>query len=150
MKWSKDNSIVLSKACIWLFAAAEVVCGVTMPLVGDGIVRRRGMPAVSGRLYFVSSLYLLMVPATIALYYLYRLLSNISKEEVFVRQNVVFLRRISWACVLAAVISLVFTVGYQPFLMLAAAAGFMALILRVVKNVFAEAVALKEENDFTI
>lgn len=150
MKWSKDNSIVLSKACIWLFAVAEVVSGVTMPLVVDGIVRRRGMAALSGRLYFMSSLYLLMVPATIALYYLYRLLSNISKEDVFIRQNVMFLRRISWACVLAAAISLAFTVGYHPFIVLAAAASFMALILRVVKNVFAEAVAIKEENDFTI
>ena len=28
--------------------------------------------------------------------------------------------------------------------------GFMSLILRVIKNVFAEALALKEENDYTI
>jgi len=37
-----------------------------------------------------------------------------------------------------------------PFLLLAAGSGFMGLILRVVKNVFAEAIFIKEENDFTI
>ena len=35
-------------------------------------------------------------------------------------------------------------------LLVSAAAAFMCLILRVIKNVFQEALALKEENDFTI
>ena len=36
------------------------------------------------------------------------------------------------------------------FLLVAAAAAFVGLILRVVKNVFEQAVTLKDENDFTI
>ena len=39
---------------------------------------------------------------------------------------------------------------YMPFLIVSAAAAFVGLILRVVKNVFAEAVRLKDENDYTI
>ena len=38
----------------------------------------------------------------------------------------------------------------MPFLIVSAAAAFVGLILRVVKNVFAEAVRLKDENDYTI
>ena len=39
---------------------------------------------------------------------------------------------------------------YIPFFFVAIAAGFVGLIVRVIKNVFAEAIALKDENDFTI
>ena len=35
-------------------------------------------------------------------------------------------------------------------LLVSAAADFMGLILRVIKNVFQQAMALKEENDYTI
>ena len=39
---------------------------------------------------------------------------------------------------------------YPPFGVIAFAAVFVGMIVRVVKNVMAEAVALKEEADFTI
>ena len=39
---------------------------------------------------------------------------------------------------------------YMPFLLLSAAAAFVGLMLRVVKNAFAEAVNIKNENDYTI
>ena len=39
---------------------------------------------------------------------------------------------------------------YLPFAFLAVAAGFMALIVRVLKNAFEQAVHMKDELDFTI
>ena len=39
---------------------------------------------------------------------------------------------------------------YWPFAVLAAAAGFMALLVRVLKNAFAQAVRMKNELDYTI
>ena len=39
---------------------------------------------------------------------------------------------------------------YFPFWLLCGAAMFMALILRVIKNVFAQAEEIKRENDYTI
>lgn len=150
MKWSRDQSIVLSKICVLVFAAAELICAAGLPLIADGIIRRRGWELFPDGVYFFCTVYLLMIPASIALAYLYRLLGNISREEVFVDGNVSCLRRISWACYLAAGICAVSGFFYLPFWMLAAAAGFMGLILRIVKNIFAEAVNLKQENDFTI
>ena len=150
MRWSRDNSIVLSKVFIWIFAAFEILCAVILPTMVGGIARRRGMDVAIGKQYFMTSFYALMVPASAGLWYLYRLLLNIGREEVFVESNVRCLRRISWVCYLAALISLLSTFYYLPFGVLAAAAGFMGLVLRVVKNVFAEAVNLKQENDFTI
>lgn len=150
MTWSRDNSIALSKICILAFSAAGILCAIGLPFVVEGIVRRRGWETEVLRNCFLLSAYSLMVPALIALSYLYRLLQNISRENVFVKENVSYLRKISWACYLAAIIGVLSFSYYLPFGVLAAGAGFMGLILRIVKNVFAEAVYLKEENDFTI
>ena len=38
----------------------------------------------------------------------------------------------------------------MPLFMLAAAAAFMALIVRIVKNVFQQAIAMKSELDLTV
>lgn len=149
MKWSRDNSIILSKVCIVAFVGVSILCAACLPNVLDGIVRRRGWD-MTERSYFLASFYSLLVPAAIALGCLYRLLMNIGRDEVFVDANVKCLRRISWACYLAAAICLASVFYYPPFVMPAAAAGFMGLILRVVKNVFAEAVSIKQEHDFTI
>ena len=50
----------------------------------------------------------------------------------------------------AGLIFLVSSFYYLPFFALCAAAVFMALILRVIKNVFAQAEEIKKENDYTI
>ena len=150
MKWSKDNSILLSKICVWVFAAAAVLCAALLPTILDGIVLRRGMELQIGRACAMASFYSLLLPTAAALWSLYRLLRNISREQVFVEDNVRCLRVLSWACYLAASICILSSVYYIPFQFLAALAGFMGLILRVVKNVFAEAVLLKQENDYTI
>jgi len=140
----------LSKTCIGVFLLLIIVIAAGLPAVIDGIVSRRHLDILTGKLFFLFSFYSLMLPAVTALVCLYRLLLNISKEEIFVKSNVRYLRWISWACYLAALISLISACYYLPFLLLAAGSGFMGLILRVVKNVFAEAIFIKEENDFTI
>lgn len=66
------------------------------------------------------------------------------------RENVSILRLLSWCCIAAGLVCLFSALYYMPFLIVSAAAAFVGLILRVVKNVFAEAVRLKDENDYTI
>ncbi|WP_044975290.1 DUF2975 domain-containing protein [Ruminococcus sp. HUN007] len=86
------------------------------------------------------------------LVFLFFLLNNISKKKVFVRENVRNLRFISWCCfAVTAILAAWGIVTFLEIIFLAAfITGFIGLILRVVKNVFEEAVALKEENDFTV
>ena len=81
---------------------------------------------------------------------LHRLLRNISEEEVFIQENVRSLRIMSWCLIAAALVYLVGSLFDWYLVVFAAAAAFVGLILRVVKNVFAQAVELKNENDFTI
>lgn len=86
----------------------------------------------------------------VTLYSLIRLLRNIKNDVIFIRANVKYLRRISWCCVAVSLITLVAGVLYIPYLFICIAAGFIGLMLRVVKNVMENAVELKEENELTI
>ena len=53
-------------------------------------------------------------------------------------------------CAGAAVVCLAAAYIYLPFAFLGVAAAFMALIVRVLKNAFAQAVHMKDELDYTI
>ena len=79
-----------------------------------------------------------------------KLLFNIRNGEVFTHNNVRALRILSYCCFFISVVTLIFS--YFRFLscIITFAAAFIALILRVLKNCFEEAVRLKEENDYTI
>lgn len=89
-------------------------------------------------------------PAYIALFSLDRLLGAIKSEKVFTPDNVRYLRIIAWCCFAAAFILLLGTTISIVFSILAILAAFFGIVLRVVKNLFAAAVALKDENDYTI
>lgn len=84
------------------------------------------------------------------LYCLIKLLFNIKKQEIFISRNVSYLRMISWCCFAVALITLIGGFFYIPFLLIAVAAAFVGLMLRVVKNVMQNAVEIKEENELTI
>lgn len=90
------------------------------------------------------------VPAAILLFSLYRLLHRIELGQVFIAINVEYLRRISWSCFSGAIICFASTTYYFPWVFVAIAAAFMGLIVRVIKNVIAQAVELKNESELTI
>lgn len=79
-----------------------------------------------------------------------RLLRRILRGEVFVSANVAALRLISYMLCAATVIFLVAGFFYGAFFVLAAAAAFVVTVVRTVKNCFAAAVLLKDENELTI
>ena len=60
------------------------------------------------------------------------------------------LRAVSWCCAAVAAVCLLSAGYYLPFLVAAMAAAFMALIVRIVKNVFQQAVRMKDELDYTV
>ncbi len=150
MEWNKDKSVKLSKICVYIFRVLMVVIAAFAPKIFNALIRLRGYYLKGTLPYFLTSTYTACVPATIALLGLNRLLCNIEKGDVFIEENVAIMRKLSWRCITAGVIALISTAYYMPFLIIAAAAGFVGLILRVVKNVFARAVELQEYNDYTI
>lgn len=95
-------------------------------------------------------LYAVLLPAFTADVSLYLLLRNVESGLVFTAQSVLYLRILSWCCVLAGVLFFVLGFYYLTSFLLSFASIFMAAVLRVVKNVIEEAAEIKAENDFTI
>ena len=113
------------------------------------MVTAHGLPPRSGPLLLGMG-YACAALALVMLCSLYQFLHRIEAGEVFVSTNVAALRCISWCCAGAAGFCLLAAGIYLPFLFLAVAAGFMALIVRVLKNAFAQAVRMKDELDYTV
>lgn len=107
--------------------------------------------------YLIVPFYLVVPLGYAALICLDKMLSNLQKDIVFDACNVTLLNRLTVCCVLASVIGIVsyvvIAVIYQSIetvFLLAAGEAFMALVVRVVRNVLKKAIELKEENDLTV
>lgn len=149
MNWSKTSSLTLSQVCVAIFmlllAALDVGCYWAVQWF-CGL--RRMQPQLSALM--MVTVYLCSVFGWVLLARLWVLLKNLRAQRVFEAQNVKLLRQVSWCCAAACGICLASSVYYLPFALIAIAAGFMALIVRIVKNVFQQAIEMKSELDFTV
>ena len=93
---------------------------------------------------------LLFVPILLAFYSLHKMLSNIQQGVIFSVMNTASLRLVSWACFFAGVFLLIAAFKWPVLIFASGVIGFLGLFVRVIKNMLSEAIALKEENDFTI
>ncbi len=107
--------------------------------------------------YIIGPFYAVVPAGYMALVCLDKLLINIKKEIVFETQNVKLLKIISIACFYAGMIGLISFIAvwlldfmFETLLVLSMGEFFMALVVRVVKNIFEKAIELKAENDLTI
>ena len=157
MNWTQNKSIVLSKVCVFVFAILGILLNIYIHHdIKFIILRRIYIPLSKEELigkYIIFSMiavYILDILAYIALFLLYKLLCNIHKSKVFIAENVKYLRLLSWCCFIASFVCFILTFFYLPFVLLVTGTAFMALILRVVKNVFTEAIEIKQENEYTI
>ena len=154
VNWNKDKSIVLSMVCVIVFAAALLAVDLeSVLMIGrpEGLYLWRGS-SVSVRIPAADLIEILLCSlfAWPALLFLWRLLDNLRKGVVFSTRNVSLMRRVSWCCAGVAIVSLVCAFRDWPLIIVAAAAAFMMLIVRIVKNVFQQAAAMKDELDLTV
>ena len=149
MKPTKDMSIRLSLICVCVFTVILLAADIFAYRWISWYVEWRTMRPESVALMMVT-LYTASVFGWVCLWALWKLLRNIKSEIVFDKDNVRLLRIISWCCAFAAIIFLVSGVYYAPCFLVAVAAAFMMLIVRVVKNVFQQAIEMKSELDLTI
>lgn len=167
--WNKDKSVKLTqfivRACYVLLAAAAVALIVLFN--SYGYILKDGVYEIG---VCVVAMFCIIVPfGYTALICIDKLLMNIKKEIVFDVKNVKLLSTISRSCFGASVVCLSsFIAGCIVFqadernhilfaitclaaiLLLSMGAGFMGLVVRVVKNIFEAAIELKDENDLTI
>lgn len=149
MNWTKDKSLVLSRVCVVFFALLLLALDLGAPWLLRWMhsLRRDAWQSTTGLLV---CLYAGSIFAWGCLAELWRLLGTLRQGRVFVEENVRTMRRVSWCCVGAAAAALCAALFYLPMLVLCAAAGFMALIVRIVKNAFQQAIAMKDELDLTV
>lgn len=151
--WDDRKSIALSKATTAALLAASVVLLLAGPWIIEWLAVNRTYYSdrweVRPLLYVVG--YGCGAAAVVMLVQLYGFLRRVQAGAVFEPRNVRALRGISWCCFAAAVLT--FAAGaalYLPYFFITGAAGFMALIVRVVKNAFEQAVKMKDELDYTV
>ena len=149
MNWSKERSVTLSRCCLIVFALCLLTLDIGAYRFAAWFVQVRLMHWQLGVLLMVS-IYSGSVFAWLCLYRLWGLLANIRRGDVFIEANVAHMRAISWCCAAAAAICVLSAAYYPPFAFVAVAAGFMALIVRIVKNAFEQAIAMKDELDLTV
>ena len=149
MSWNANKSVRLSQVCVVIFAALLLALDIGCYWAVTWFVRLRRMqpPMV---LWMMLTIYLCSIFAWLLLAQLWRLLRNIQAGRVFEEENVHILRAVSWCCAGAGLVCLGSTFWYLPFAAVAVAACFMALIVRIVKNVFQQALAMKSELDLTV
>ncbi len=150
--WNESRSIKLSRALVYIFVAALVLCDVFGWWIVDFICAHltHRSQDLQGGYALLACLYVCSIPAYILLYDMHRLLRNIQTARVFIPQNVALLRRISWCCFAACGVSLLCSPLWYSLFIVATAAAFVGLIVRIVKNVFEQAILMKDELDYTV
>ena len=142
--WDDEKSITLTRCVVVAALIGSIAMTLGGPWVTAWFIAVAGLRPSTGLTATLLVLgYACAALAIGMLVSLYKFLRRI--------ENVAALRRISWCCAGAAVLCLAAVfICYRPFAVLAAAAGFMALLVRVLKNAFAQAVRMKNELDYTI
>lgn len=147
--WTAEKSVTLS-IIVTIFLTVLFVCLIfTAPPVFQWfskITGRTGNPVKT----LIITFYTCCLPVAAALTLLMKLLLNIRAGHIFIPQNVKLLRYLSWCCFFVVPATAVGSFYYISLLVIAAAAAFMGLILRVLKNIMAAATEIKAENDFTV
>ena len=147
LKWTPQLSVFLSAAIVKLLFVIFAAATVYSPFGIESYAARTGG---CNKLMLAVSFYLCAAFAFTALVTLDKLLKNIRLENIFITSNVTYLRILSWCCYGVGVVTAIYSIWEYYFMVIAAAAAFFGLVLRVLKNVFCKAVEIREENDATI
>jgi hypothetical protein len=152
-RWNPKKSTTLTIVVAWVGLVLAAACVPLLPFAS----RWAPMP---GSVIFgpdqrssLIPMYGCLLFGLIALGLLQRMLYDIRAGQVFTKSNVLRLQVISWCGWAIFVINVAAVIFLHPqpvYVVLAAAAGFAALLMRVIKNVIEAARLLKEDVDFTI
>ena len=103
-----------------------------------------------GTIYLGCIGYLVLIVATLADVFLFRLLLLVKRSRVFSPESISCIRVISWAALGESLLFLALAPYTVVSIFICVAAFMLSLSLRVVKNVLEQAMEIKNENDYTI
>ena len=152
-KTAEDMSITLTKISISLFFIASIILIALGPWVVNLVIEFPS-PFFQGEIRFWVLLllgYVLGCLALACIVHLYRLLSRIGKNQVFITQNVQYMRYLGWEVGTVALISLFMGLtAYLSMLLVTVSCSILTLIIRVIRNAFGKAIELQDQVDYTI
>lgn len=148
--WNKKRSILLSKVFIIVFLLVFAACMIGGPWLVDWVMLSSRRAQEWQVPWFLATIYAGGVLVLAILGLLLAVVWNVGRGIVFDRRNIGRLRLISWLCMAGAAVCLASSFYYLPWLIVCMAGAFIGLMVRIVKNILAEATLLKEENDYTI
>ena len=152
-KTAEDMSITLTKISISLLFIASIILIALGPWVVNLVIEFPS-PFFQGEIRFWVLLllgYVLGCLALACIVHLYRLLSRIGKNQVFITQNVQYMRYLGWEVGTVALISLFMGLtAYLSMLLVTVSCSILTLIIRVIRNAFGKAIELQDQVDYTI
>ncbi len=152
-KTAEDMSITLTKISISLLFIASIILIALGPWVVNLVIEFPS-PFFQGEMRFWVLLllgYVLGCLALACIVHLYRLLSRIGKNQVFITQNVQYMHYLGWEVGTVALISLFMGLtAYLPMLLVTVSCSILTLIIRVIRNAFGKAIELQDQVDYTI
>lgn len=147
---NSSRSISISRVLVWLFGLCLAALDVGIWPVSRELCRVMPFFSQSDGIFLIVCLYLCNIPGFWLLCCMDRLLLNLRRGEVFEDKNVALLGRISICCFAACLVCLAGCWRIYTLAAVALAAGFMGLIVRIVRDVFAQAVPMRSELDLTV
>ena len=156
LKISSKASVNLSLIISGVFFAVLAVVGVFLPAVVKALLRFSG--EITARVQVTSTdnaivlvaTYIILALALAANTLLFTLLLQVKGENVFSAKSVSLIRGISWCSIGVGIVFALLTYYFTLSSVIAFAALFLGLCVRVVKNVIERATEIKDENDLTV
>lgn len=143
-----DKSVRLTLFVVRALSAVFLILLFAFPFIFKPLFSKIGLE--NQFTVFLITFYACGPAAGVTLYCLNRLLVNIRKGVVFNAVNTMLLKTLSISCLAAAILSVPVCFYIPIMTVFPLEAGFMSLILHVVKNVIEKGSEIKDENDLTI
>ena len=139
--------VFLAGCIIGLFV---LPCITNMLINVEDSIGNRDAITQAGRIYIHVLAYAAVLDAILADIMLIILLMRVKNQLVFTDISVNLIRGVAWCCMLIGLIFGLLVIYFQLALIVAFAAVFLGICLRVVKNVLEQATLIKSENDLTV
>lgn len=156
LKISKNLSTLLSLALAVFFFLCCIAGLFVLPQLTNLLINlpdnigSRGNISQLGRTLSLVSAYCIVLDMMLADGLVFYLVLLVRKGQVFTDRAVALIRGISW-CTIALCVPFGFLgIYFQLAWLVCFAALFLGICLRVCKNAFEEATAIKQENDLTV
>ncbi len=158
LKIPSKKSIILSVVLsIAMFAVCAVLAVLMPDLVAMLIKAHDSIAAITDHasnyniyLFILTLAYLILAVICLADGLLLRLLLRVRAGMVFSEKSVALVRGVSWCCMFLGLVFAALGIYFKIAFVVAFAAVFLGLCVRVVKNVIEEATMIKSENDLTV